>query len=69
MCKANTIGDATNPGYSKVGNTETSAYVNSARTIDDNRPKGAERKVDIIARKKQINANSKMYYAMKLSKN
>lgn len=69
MYKANAIGDATRPGCSKVVGAKTGTYVDSAGTIDDNRPIKAEDKIDIIVREKQTDVNSEIYYIMHLSEN
>ena len=63
------MGDATEPGYDKVGGAETGACVNSARTIDNDGLGGAEGKVDIIAWEKQTDANNEIYYVIHPSKN
>ena len=69
MCKASAISDATGLGYNNVSGVETGVCVDGAETIDDNRPKSAEGKVDIVAKEKQTNTNSKIYYVMHSSKN
>ena len=63
------MGDATKPGCSEVGGVETGTCVDNTRTMDDNRPGGAEGEVDIVAREKQTDANSEIYYAIHPSKN
>ena len=49
--------------------SETDVCVNGARTINDDGPKEVKGKVDIVAKEKQTDANSEIYYAMHLSKN
>ena len=63
------MGDVTVPGYSEVGGGENDACVDEAETMDDNGSEGAEGEVDIIAKEKQTNADSKIYYAIHTSKN
>ena len=58
------MGDATGSGCSELGGAETSACVDSVRTIDNNRPAGAKGKVDIVAREKQIDTDSEIYYVI-----
>lgn len=63
------MSDAIRPDCSKMRDTETSACIDNAGTMDNNGPKRAKDKVNIVARKKQTDANNKIYYAMHLSKN
>ena len=63
------MGNATRPGCSEMGGGGTGACVDSTETINDNRLRKAEGEIDIIARKKQTDAKSEIYYAMHLSKN
>ena len=63
------MGDATGPSCSELGGAKTSACVDAARTMDDDGPRGVEGEVDIVAREKQTDADSEIYYAMHLSKN
>lgn len=69
MCKTSTIGNTTKSSYSEIGIAETITYMNNARTINNDRPGKAKGNVDIVARKKQINANIEIYYTMHLNKN
>lgn len=46
------MGDTTGLSYRKVSGAETGACINSAETINDNRPRGAESKVYIVTREK-----------------
>ena len=63
------MGDATVPGCSEVGGAETGTCVNDAGTMNNDGLEGTEDKVDIIARKKQTDADSEIYYAMHPRKN
>lgn len=69
MYKASAIGDITRQGCSEVGNAKTGICVDGAGTMVDDEPGGAEGKVDIIAKKKQTDANSERYYIMHPSPN
>ena len=69
MCKASAVGNATGPSCGKVGGAKTAACVDGAGTMDDDRPGGVEGEVDIVAREKQTDADSEIYYAMHPSKN
>lgn len=57
--------DATGPGYSKVSGIETDAGGDGTRTMDDNGLRGAESKVDIVAKKQQTDADNEIYYIFK----
>lgn len=63
------MNDTTRPGYSRIGDTETGVCMDGAGTIDDNRPEKVEDKINILAKEKQTDANSEIYYAMHSSKN
>lgn len=63
------MGDATRPSYNKVGSAQTGGYVDDARRMNNNGPREAMGKIDIVAREKQIDANSKIYYVMYPSEN
>ena len=63
------MGDATRPGCNEVSGTKTGVFVDGVGTIDDNEPREAEGEIDIIAREKQTDTNSEIYYAMHPSKN
>ena len=69
LCKANAVDDATGAGCSELGDAKTGACVDGAETIDDNGPGGVEGKVDIVAREKQTDTDSEIYYAMHPSEN
>lgn len=63
------MGDATKPSCNEVSDAETGACINGAGTMDDNGLGGAESKVNIVAKEKQIDINSEIYYIMYSSKN
>ena len=63
------MGDATGPGCSEVDGAKTGACVDGAGTMDDNGPGGVKGDVDIVAREKQTDADSEIYYAMHPSEN
>lgn len=69
MYKANIVGNAIRPSCGKMSNVETVVCVDNARTIDDNKLRKVEGKVDIVVREKKTYANNKMYYKMHLNKN
>lgn len=54
--------DAITLGYIKVSCDETDICINSIRSIDDDSLEEAKVKVDIVIRKKQIDADIKIYY-------
>lgn len=58
------------PGCSEMCDGEIDDYVDGAGIINDDGPEwGAEGKVDIVVREKQININNEIYYVMYSSKN
>lgn len=63
------MGDTATPDCSEVGSTKTSACIDGVGTIDDDGPGGTKGKVDIVAREKQTNANSEIYYTIYPSEN
>ena len=67
MCKANGVCDAISLGYNGVANAETSVCVDNSGTLDNDRPRVTKGKVDIIAKKKQTDANNEIYYAINLN--
>lgn len=69
MCKSNLVNDVTRPGCCKMGGAETSACVDGAGMIDNNKPERAKGEIDIVAREKQTDANSEIYYTIHSSKN
>lgn len=56
------MSNATGKSYNELGNTETVVCVDGAGTIVDNGLGGTEGKVDIVAKKKQIDANRDLLY-------
>lgn len=63
------MGNAIGLGCSEVHGAETGVCIDSTGTMDNDKPGKVEGKIDIIARKKQTNPNSEIYYTMHLSKN
>lgn len=63
------MSDTTKLSYSEVNNPGINGARISARTIDDDGLGGVEKKVDIIAKEKQINMNIEIYYIPKQEKN
>lgn len=63
------MGDATGPGYSKVGGDEICVFVDAARIIDNDGPDGSKSEVNIVAKEKRIDAGNEIYYTMHPSKN
>lgn len=62
--------DVTKPGYGKIENTKIDTNIDDAgtatKTINDNRIKNINAKVDIvIIKEKQIHNNNEIYYANK----
>lgn len=69
MYKASVISIITILNCSKVGNAKTSVYVDSAKIIDNDRLEKVENKIDIAAKKKQIDGNNKIYCVIHSSEN
>lgn len=61
--------DITVLGQIKIDCEETGAGVNSAGITDDEGLERMEGKVDIVIRKKQIDANNEIYYIPKQAQN
>lgn len=67
--KASAISDVVEPGCSKVDSAETSVCMDGTRTINNNKLKEVKSKINIIAKKKQTNANNNNYYVLKWEQN
>lgn len=69
MGKGNLVNSAMKLSYNKINSDETGFGVDNVRIIDDNKPKGAKNKIDIVAKEKQKDGNNKIYYALKWEQN
>lgn len=52
-----------------MDNAETGTYMNNTKTMNNDKSGGIKDEVDIIAKEKQTDANSEIYYVMHPSKN
>lgn len=69
MYKTSAISDTIGPCCSKIGGAKTSTCVDNAGTMNNNGLGETEGEVDIVAKEKQIDTNSEIYYVIHPSEN